>query len=1029
MSAKTSKLILIAIALFVSAGSAYAIDNTQAKAFAGRDVQITSDELTNYHDANGTDVIVIDGKVSIAAGADTFAGEKAVVWLKRNTGSKNIGVWCCVSGDISAKRGNGTRIVGLNWETIENGGSTGSPQGKMMVISFEATGEVFVTAKKIEHTDVRGGEFYNYAFTVTAKTYKNFADQCAAVSPVIVTLATEANRPAAKPKAATATEGGAGFIDQLFGPAKKPQASVEKVPQQVKIRYPVNLAPAGEQEPNIEWGIATSPAADGSSKTEELATVIGRFYLWQKQDEQGRLLEMQADNAVVFYAGEKTGEGEESGGVKDIGTKGAIKAIYVRGDVVMTEGLRTIRADEMYYDFENKRGLAVNATMRTFDVERGVPIYVRAAKIRQVAEGKFTADNVVVTSSEFATPQVSLNVSNIIVTDTTTIDQEAGQSKDSSYDAQMWDIRLKTEDTTVFYWPYMRSNLERPDTPLKSLRIGNDNIWGTTIESRWFLSRLLGLREPDGTDETFDLDYLSKRGVGTGMDVDYQQDERLGKITSYLIDDRGEDRLGRVAFRRNLKPPEDLRGRFSWVNREFMPYNWQVTTGIDYESDENFLESYRRHEYNTGPDRETYIHLKRIEDNWGLAFLVKGRINNFADELDEMPTGEYHLTGQSIFDDKMTLYSDTYSGRYRQEIGKNHTTEMDQDYFGFGTHRTEVDLPMWTNEAAVKVVPFAAGTVGYDGRSGFDRSLVDGSDTGKVGDETVGIGEFGVRSSTEFWKIYPDVNSRLWDLNGLRHIITPGVSTSIYGASDTEVKQHNAAHVELTQLLQTKRGPDEHIADWMRLNMGMTWFEDNDKRTTGSGPYRYLWKNPMTPLRTLAAPEILNGDLDHGLKRFETYGPVRDYFDTDYMWQISDTTALLSSGYYDIHSGTVEQFDIGFSRTRLPDLSYYVGTRYLQDVNVLNKHGSNAFVCAVSYVLDSRYTVVFSQQYDFQYRANVESEITLIRRYHRMFWSISASTDASLDRQSIMFNIWPEGVPELVTGSRRYSSLSSPGEQ
>ncbi len=505
MSVRTAKLILIAIALCVPAGSAYAIDSTLAKAFAGRDVQITADELTNYHDANGTDVVVINGKVSIAAGADTFAGEKAVVWLKRKPGSKNIGVWCCVSGDISAKKGNGTRIVGLSWETIENGGSTlrpgsgqaSSPQGKMMVISFEATGEVFVTAKKIEQANVRSGEFYNYAFTATARTYKNFANECAAVSPVTIALKTEANRPAAKPEAATAAEGEKnfgtfGFIDQLFGPAKKPQPPAENAPQQVKIRYPVNLAPAGEQEPNIEWGSVTTTAADGSSKTEELATVIGRFYLWQKQDEQGRLLEMQADNAVVFYAGEKTDANKESGGVKDIGTKGAIRAIYVRGDVVMTEGLRTIRADEMYYDFENKRGLAINATMRTFDVERGIPIYVRAARIRQVAEGKFTADNVVVTSSEFATPQISLEASNIIVTDTTTIDQEAGQSKDSSYDAQMRDIRLKAEDTTVFYWPYMRSNLERPDSPLKSLRVGNDNIWGTTIESRWFLSRASG---------------------------------------------------------------------------------------------------------------------------------------------------------------------------------------------------------------------------------------------------------------------------------------------------------------------------------------------------------------------------------------------------------------------------------------------------------------------------------------------------------------------------------------------------------
>jgi hypothetical protein len=83
-------------------------------------------------------------------------------------------------------------------------------------------------------------------------------------------------------------------------------------------------------------------------------------------------------------------------------------------------------------------------------------------------------------------------------------------------------------------------------------------------------------------------------------------------------------------------------------------------------------------------------------------------------------------------------------------------------------------------------------------------------------------------------------------------------------------------------------------------------------------------------------------------------------------------------------------------------------------------------VFAASYNIDERYTVVFSQQYDFDYGANVQSEVTLIRRYHRMFWSISASADASLDNQSIMFNIWPEGVPEMAIGSKRYTGLSGP---
>ena len=66
-------------------------------------------------------------------------------------------------------------------------------------------------------------------------------------------------RPAARPAAAASPEneqgfGAFGFVDRLFGPAKKPQPAAEKIPQQIKIKYPVNLVPAGEQEPNIEFG-------------------------------------------------------------------------------------------------------------------------------------------------------------------------------------------------------------------------------------------------------------------------------------------------------------------------------------------------------------------------------------------------------------------------------------------------------------------------------------------------------------------------------------------------------------------------------------------------------------------------------------------------------------------------------------------------------------------------------------------------------------------------------------------------------
>lgn len=1031
MKAKALKLVIsmaLSLPIILLAGiisSAGAIEGPQAGAFLGRDVHISGDKLLSYQGQNGENSLVIEGNCSISAGADTFTGQSAVIWLRQKPEpGAGVSISAYVTGKVSARRNKGIRLPGLNWQMVE--------AENAIVVWFVATGEVFVTADSREAADVRESDFYSKAFSSVSALSEDFSAQFQSLAPVRLEPRVEPQPPRAvepkreaieptteQPGRRESGEGIFGFIDRLFGRKKKAQASAEPGQPKVTVRYPVNLAPATDQEPNVEWG--------GTLEGADITTIIGRFYLWQKQDQRGGLLEMQADAAVVFYSSQKLSDEGQQGGIQDIAAKGAIQAVYLQGDVVMTEGLRTIRADQMYYNFVAKRGLAVNAEMRSFDPGRGIPIYIRAAKLRQLAENKFAAENVVVTTSEFYVPQVSVEASSVLVTDTTALDQQQGQIKDNSYDLEMRDVRLKAGKSTVFYWPFMRSDLERPDVPFKSLSVSHDSIWGTTVESRWYLSRLLGLQEPEGTDGTFELDYYSKRGLGTGIDVDYATEDRFGSIVGYIIDDRGEDRLGRIRSRRNLEPPEQLRGRFGWVHREFMPYNWEVTMGINYESDENFVESYYRREYNTGPDRETYVHLKRIEDNWGMSILGKGRLNDFADEMEEFPSAEYHLTGQSLLDDKLTLYSDSEGGMYRQRIGDYHATAMTEEHFTFAWHRSELDMPVWAGE--IKTVPYVAGTVGFDDRSGFNRSLVDGSNAGMANEDTVVIGEAGLRASSEYWKVYRGVKSRLWDLDGLRHTIRPELAAAVFAESDIIVKQHDMIYLGLSQRLQTKRGPDndKSTIDWMRLNVGATWVGDSEKQKDGFGPDRFIWNRPMTPLRIYTMPGILNGDLAAGLKKFEVYGPRRNYFSADYAWQITDTTAFVSDGYFDMQSGTVDQLDVGFSRTRWPDLSYYIGSRYLRNVKVLNEKGSNAFVFAASYVLDPRYTLVLSQQLDFDYGANVESNITLIRRYHRVFWSLTFSADESLDRQAIVFSIWPQGIPELALGSRRYTGMTGPG--
>lgn len=780
----------------------------------------------------------------------------------------------------------------------------------------------------------------------------------------------------------------------------------------MRFQYPVNISPAGETAFKIEWGIE-------KDNEEKIGIATGRFYIWQKQDETDEILEFQADNAVIFYADQEPNSVRNEDQTQDLMAGRFIKAIYISGNVTMTEGRRTIQADEIFYDFERKKALAINALMRNFDTNQEIPIYVRAARLRQLSENKFAADDITLTTSEFYEPQISLNASSVIITDTTATDQQQGDVPRESWDAEMRDVRLKYYDNTFFYWPKMRANLERPDLPIKSAQAGYDSTWGTSIETQWYLSRLLGLQEPEGTDTTLALDYYSKRGVGVGIESDYTGDKNFGRFLGYIIDDHGEDKLGRNRTRRDLEPPRELRGRLRWQHRQFLPYNWQLTTEISYASDENFIESFYRNEFNVGKEQETLVHLKRIENNWGLSLLGNVRINDFVNKLEELPTAEFHWTGQSFWDDRLTFYSDTQVSRFRQRYTESTLTHPRENIYSLATTRNEIDMPLSYDK--IKIVPYVAGTVAYEDEFGFYQDL-DGSTDNNV--DEVWYGESGVRiSPAPYWKVFPEVKSKVWDINQLRHVIEPHLTAVQYTQADSVIEQRDTVNFGISQRLQTKRGVGENqqTVDWMRLDMDVTWV--NDSGSAKSGPDRFLWNKPFIPIINTYRPPR-GGTLQLDRRGSATFGPRRNNFTADYSWLLGDTTALLSDMYYDMQSGVVQQFDIGFTHMRWPNLSYYIGSRYLKRFNNgFGEKGSNMFNFAITYVLDPRYTMVFSQQVDFDYGKTVCSDLTLIRQYHRTYWSLTYSADESLKEHSIAFSLWPQGVPDVSIGQRRYTTV------
>ncbi len=1007
-------------------------------AFAGQDLHLVGPRVINYQLSTGEHALVFEDGFSMSIGANHFESARAVVWLMpvqtqiRGIQETSYNATIYLEQDVTIGKNRLSKTTDVAQTTLEG--------GEALLTRFSVTGKVFVTADKRIVEDPHKLELYRTALShaESVDSGPRFVVQEEAIVPDLPDRArpaqevvTEEGKPV-DVEAAKAEQ--PGLFERVFGPEEPPK---EVAPTEPKFAYPVVFAPAGPDPLKID----SLPAPDGTN----VATIRQRFYVSQKQDEQGRLLELQADNAVVFYsgAGDKQKEGSD---LEDLFSRASIRAIYLAGDVVMAEGQRTIRADEIFYDFERNKAIAINAVMRNYDDDRGIPVYVRAARLKQLSETKFSANNVVLTTSEFYLPQISVAASSVVITDTTAIDEQLGKLRDSSYDAYLKDVKVKYKRRTLFSLPSMRSNLQRPDIPLQSIHVGYDNTWGTSVETRWFLARLLGMKEAPGTKSHFMLDYYGDRGLGTGVEIEYVRQDNFGRMFGYLIQDHGEDRLGSARFRKDVDPPRKFRGRFSWEHRQFLPDDWQLTMGVDYSSDENFVEQYWRNEYNLR-DRDTYVHLKKSRENWGLSILGKARINDFEDRLEELPTAEFHLTGQSLFDDNFTLYSDTQASHLRQRIGNEHFNLIREEPFTFMSHRTELDLPLWLEP--YKVVPYVAGTLAYDDRSGFERGLVDFSsaDRALMGDMTKAphggncqwIMEAGIRASTQLWKTYPSVKSRLWDLQGLRHIIEPHVLATVFTESDVNIRQKDLLNVGVSQRWQTKRGApgQERTVDWMRLDLDSVWLNDNeDVSDSGPGPDRLTWAKPFVPMRVFSAPQIFNGDLatptipiPTRIGTVEQYGPQRDYFSADYIWRVSDTTAILSDMYYDARSGVVNQMNVGFSRLVWPNLSYYIGSRYLRRVQVLGEKGSHALTFAATYELDPRYTLVFAQQVDFDYGSNIRSDVTLIRKYHRVFWGITYSVDNSLETQSFVVSIWPQGIPELALGHRRYADMNKQPSQ
>lgn len=388
---------------------------------------------------------------------------------------------------------------------------------------------------------------------------------------------------------------------------------------------------------------------------------------------KSRDFQISAQRAVVFL---------QPGPVMQLGSFGAeaIKGIYLEGDVVASatdqrSGRYNLRGPRVYYDVQNQQAVMLDAVFWTYDEQRGLPLYVRASEIRQLAANQWQANKARLTTTAFFDPVFSLGASSVTITkrtepgeggsrpargrargplDETNFGEGAniaggvttgaasggpgggggggagrggGEREIESTYVDAKGITLKAGSVPFFYVPRFKGEVD--ELPLRDLRIDSSSGSGTALKTAWDAFSVTGLRRPDGLDTTALLDWYFDRGPGLGTKMEYLAPDKSseGRLFAYTVPtDYGRDVLSSGVKRGR---DHEFRGLALGDYSIKLDEKWSAQFEASIISDENFVDAFFREIAREGREVTTSAYLKRQDDNNLLTLLAKGEFNDF----------------------------------------------------------------------------------------------------------------------------------------------------------------------------------------------------------------------------------------------------------------------------------------------------------------------------------------------------------------------------------------------------------------
>jgi len=415
------------------------------------------------------------------------------------------------------------------------------------------------------------------------------------------------------------------------------------------------------------------------------------------------------------------------------------------GNVRINYGEQTWAGEHILYNFKTRQ-----MTAQQFRTGKW-PVFVEGQGLHgEITNRVYVATNSFITTDDVARPAMRVRAQYIkIIPGKRVVARHA---------------MLYIGNVPVFYFPYYSRNLgARADN--FNFVPGYRSSFGPFLLSsyNWFLN--------DELDGTLHLDYRQRRGVGLGPDLNYHLG-RWGEGTLryyYLHDDDPNASLTTVT---NALGENRQRVYFGYLANPYT--NLSVRSMVRWQSDVGILHDYFESEYRQNPQPSTFVEANKLWENFSLDLYAQPRLNDFFEAVERLP--DLRLTGyrQQLFQTPLYYESESSAGYYRRRFAEPNGLFTAVGPFGTNNYSAgradtfhQILLPEtffgWLN-----VTPRVGGRFTWYSRA---------SGPGAATDEVYrGVFNTGAEVSFKASRLWPALQSKLLDLDGLRHIVEPSVN-------------------------------------------------------------------------------------------------------------------------------------------------------------------------------------------------------------------------------------------------------------